>query len=115
MHTNTYLGQRLLFRKVYSWFYVFVPGAINCITESKKAKYDYDDSIYYQLTLFELESPQYDEEKAKSKGKIFTLTRDTNASGNIDIDDLEWHYLEGDGDFRSPEVKALRDEVRTPA
>ena len=80
-------------------------------TESKKAKYDYDDSIYYQLTLFELESPQYDEEKAKSKGKIFTLTRDTNASGNIDIDDLEWHYLEGDGDFRSPEVKALRDEA----
>jgi hypothetical protein len=29
----------------------------------------------------------------------------------IDIDDLEWQYLEGDGDFRSDEVKALRNEA----
>lgn len=34
-----------------------------------------------------------------------------NRSGAVDIDDLEWHYLEGDGDFRSDEVKALRDEA----
>ena len=27
------------------------------------------------------------------------------------MDDLEWHYLEGDGDFRSDEVKKLRDEA----
>ena len=32
-------------------------------------------------------------------------------SGIIDINDLEWHYLDGDGDFRSDEVKALRDEA----
>ena len=65
----------------------------------------------YQLSFFELESPQYDEDKTKTHGKIFTLTRDSNKSGVIDIDDLEWTYLEGDGDFRSDEVKALRDEA----
>ncbi len=66
---------------------------------------------YYQLSLFESESPQFDENKTKTHGKIFTLTRDSNKSGTIDIDDLEWQYLEGDGDFRSEEVKALRDEA----
>jgi hypothetical protein len=52
----------------------------------------------------------FDIDKTRIKGKIFELTRDTNGSGRIDIDDLEWHYLEGDGDFRSPEVCALRDQ-----
>ncbi len=66
---------------------------------------------YYQLSIFELESPQFDEDKTKTHGKLFTLTRDSNKSGVIDIDDLEWDYLEGDGDFRSDEVKALRDEA----
>ena len=66
---------------------------------------------YYQLSLFESESPQFDESKTKTHGKIFTLTRDSNKSGAIDIDDLEWQYLDGDGDFRSEEVKALRDEA----
>lgn len=74
--------------------------------EAKKAKYEQ----YHQMTLFETFFPQYDEEKAKTKGKIFTLTRDKNRSGKIDYDDLEWKYLEGDGDFRSDEVKKLRDE-----
>ena len=72
--------------------------------ESKK----YKD---YQPTLFETESPLFDVDKTRIKGKIFELTRDANGSGRIDIDDLEWHYLEGDGDFRSPEVCALRDQA----
>ena len=38
------------------------------------------------------------------RGKIFVLDRDVNRSGRIDIDDLEWDYLQGDGDFRSDEV-----------
>lgn len=67
--------------------------------------------IPYQLTLFETEAPQYEESKTRSHGKIFTLTRDKNQSGRIDIDDLEWSYLEGDGDFRSEEIKTLRDEA----
>ena len=65
----------------------------------------------YQLSLFEEFSPQFDEDKTKTHGKIFTLTRDSNKSGMIDIDDLEWQYLEGDGDFRSDEVKALCEEA----
>ena len=65
----------------------------------------------YQLSLFEEEAPQFDESKTTTHGKFFTLTRDSNKSGVIDIDDLEWQYLEGDGDFRSDEVKALRDEA----
>ncbi len=72
--------------------------------ESKKYK-------YYEPSLFETESPQYDIDKTRTKGKIFELTYDTNQNGRIDIDDLEWHYLEGDGDFRSKEVCQLRDEA----
>ncbi len=72
--------------------------------ESKK----YKD---YEPTLFETESPWFDADKTRIKGKIFELTRDTNQNGRIDIDDLEWHYLDGDGDFRSPEVCALRDQA----
>ena len=67
--------------------------------------------IPYQLSLFESQSPQFDENKTRSRGKIFTLERDKNKSGNVDIDDLEWSYLEGDGDFRSEEVTKLRDEA----
>ena len=65
----------------------------------------------YQLTVFEMASPKFDQDKTKTHGKIFTLTKDINHSGTIDIEDLEWQYLEGDGDFRSDEVKALRDEA----
>lgn len=65
----------------------------------------------YQLTIFETSSKEYDEKKTRVKGKIFTLTRRKNKTGRIDIDDLEWHYLKGDGDFRSDEIKALRDEA----
>ena len=73
--------------------------------ESKKYKTD------WQPTLFETENPLYNVDKSRVKGKIFTLDHDTNNSGRIDIDDLQWNYLEGDGDFRSAEVTALRDEA----
>lgn len=64
------------------------------------------------LTLFEQNSPLYDEELHDIRGKLFTLTHDTDGSGNIDMDDIEFSgYLEGDGDFRSEEVKKLRDEA----
>ena len=65
----------------------------------------------YQLSLFETESPKFDITKTNSHGKIFTLEKDINKSGKIDINDLEWNYLNGDGDFRSDEVKKLRDEA----
>jgi hypothetical protein len=72
--------------------------------DSKTYKYG------YQPTLFELNDAQYDAEKTTKNGKIFTLTRDRSGDRKIDVDDLEWRYLEGDGDFRSDEVTKLRDE-----
>ena len=65
--------------------------------------------IPYQPTLFEIDSPEFDEEKTYENGKIFTLTRDMTGDGAINVDDLEWAYLGGDGDFRSDEITALRD------
>lgn len=63
----------------------------------------------YQPTLFEIMNPQYDKVKTFENGKIFTLTHDTSGDGRIDVDDLEWRYLDGDGDFRSDEIKKIRD------
>lgn len=65
----------------------------------------------YQPTLFETESPLFCKDKTRIKGKIFTLDRDTTKKGKIDIQDLKWNYLEGDGDFRSQEVIKLREEA----
>ena len=65
----------------------------------------------YQVTMFEKNDPQFDENKTKKNGKIFTLTHDKSGDGKIDVNDLVWHYLEGDGDFKSNEIKALRDEA----
>lgn len=65
--------------------------------------------IPYQPTLFEIDSPEFDEEKTYENGKIFTLTRDMTGDDVINVEDLEWSYLEGDGDFRSDEITALRD------
>ena len=73
--------------------------------ESKNYKTD------WQPTLFETENPLYNADKSRVKGKIFTLDHDTNTNGRIDINDLQWQYLDGDGDFRSAEVTALRDEA----
>jgi len=46
-----------------------------------------------------------------TNGKIFTLSRDRTGDKVINVDDLEWGYLDGDGDFRSDEIRALRDEA----
>lgn len=67
--------------------------------------------IPYQPTLFEMQDPKYNENLTRSRGKIFVLERDKNKDKKVNIDDLEWHYLEGDGDFRSAEVTKLRDEA----
>lgn len=73
--------------------------------ESKHYKSDWTP------TLFETQDPRFNAAKSAVCGKIFTLSGDANSNGRIDIDDLEWDYLEGTGDFRSAEVTALRDEA----
>ena len=73
-----------------------------------------DSKLYksnYQPTLFETESPKFDESKTVKNGKIFTLEHDKSGDGKIDVNDLEWTYLSGDGDFKSDEIKKLRDEA----
>lgn len=68
--------------------------------------------VNYQPTLFEMESPAFDATKTHTNGKKFTLEgKDINGDGVVNIEDLRWEYLNGDGDFRSPEVTALRDEA----
>ena len=74
--------------------------------ESKNVKVE-----NYQPTLFETQSPKFDKEKTNIKWKIFILDQDTNQNWKIDIDDLQRDYLEWDWDFRSDEIKKLRDEA----
>ena len=73
--------------------------------ESKKYK------MPYQYTLFETEAPHFDADKSKTHGKIFILDRDINGDNRVDINDLKWNYLEGDGDFRSKEIRKLLEEA----
>ena len=72
---------------------------------SKNPKPDFD----WQPTLFEFEDEKYNAEKSPKNGKIFTLTDKDEPPRNIDK--LDWNYLVGDGDFRSDEVRKLRDEA----
>lgn len=67
--------------------------------------------IPYQPTLFEMEDKKFDAVKTKANGKIFTLTSDKTRDSVINVEDLEWTYLEGDGDFRSEEIIKLRNEA----
>ena len=73
--------------------------------ESKKYK------MPYEPTLFETQQPYFDNDKSKTHGKIFVLDRDVTGDNRINIEDLQWQYLEGDGDFRSREIRKLRDEA----
>ena len=45
------------------------------------------------------------------RGKVMVLDHDLGGDGRVGRDDFQWDYLEGDGDFRSDEVTALRDEA----
>lgn len=68
--------------------------------------------VNYAPTLFELGDPKFDQTKTRANGKKFVLElHDLNGDGTVNIDDLQWEYLAGTGDFRSTEVTALRDEA----
>lgn len=68
------------------------------------------EHVMVQLSLFESESPKFDKNKTNTHGKVFIIDRDENNSGRIDINDLKWDYLDGDGDFRSDEVEKYLDK-----
>lgn len=92
--------ERLGLRKLISTSYAI---------ERKQERYGVQLSLFE--TEFETQSLKYDKKKTRSHGKIFILDRDENHDQRIDIDDLKWDYLKGDGDFRSKEVTKLRDEA----
>ena len=102
--------ERFGLKKLISTSYAAASKNISAAKNAKGTKGKKDVS-WYQPSLFEQESPQYDEKKTAVKGKIFVLDHDTNANGKIDFEDLEWEYLQGDGDFRREEVCKLRDEA----
>jgi hypothetical protein len=64
--------------------------------------------INYQPTLFEQTGLKFDKGLTNIKGKVFTLTARKQKGS---FDDLQWEYLKSDGDFRSDEIKKLRDEA----
>ncbi|MBR1526770.1 MAG: adenine-specific methyltransferase EcoRI family protein [Prevotella sp.] len=73
--------------------------------ESKKYK------TAFQPTLFETSQPYYNIDKSKTNGKIFVLEHDVSGDNRVNIEDLQWQYLEGDGDFRSKDIRKLRNEA----
>lgn len=65
-----------------------------------------------KTTDFEKNSDKYDADKHLSHGKLFVLDRDSCLNTEkIDHESIKFEYLDGDGDFRSDEVKKLRDEA----
>ena len=56
--------------------------------------------------------PQFDASKDFQHGRIYTLEADDLTNVDYELKALKnWRYLNGDGDFRSEEVKRLRDEA----
>ena len=86
-------------------------GIKKIISTSYAPKSNMEGQFYEpEPTLFNYD--QYDEAKDYERGKIFILDgTDKNNDGRINIEDIEWEYLQGDGDFRSDEIKGLRDEA----
>lgn len=68
--------------------------------------------------LFDIEtdSDQFDESKTNTRGRILTMDHlvfddDIGLTHDELRKNFNWEYLDGDGDFRSAEVKRLRDEA----
>ena len=78
-----------------------------CTTYAHESK---NGDFEYKINEKELNSKKYDSSKTRTHGKVLIIDGDRDNSGKIDINDLDWDYLEGDGDFKSDEVIKLRDE-----
>lgn len=73
--------------------------------EAKAKKYGGDMSLYSYAQEHGAAVPK------NERGRIYVLERGAKRNGRLDIGALSWEYLKGDGDFRSDEVSALRDEA----
>lgn len=89
----------------------FIEYGIRKLISTSYAPNSNDNGAYYAPTLFETTDPQYDAVKTRANGRLFTLeNKDISDDGVVNIEDLQWRYLQGDGDFRSHELTSLRDE-----
>ena len=53
---------------------------------------------FYQPSLFETDDSKFDDAKTRVNGKKFVLeSNDVNGDGVININELQWDYLDGDG------------------
>ena len=76
------------------------------------APHSNQDGLFQVDIPEEMQAPHYDPELSETRGRVRVLEReDLNGDGKFDRADMKWGYLEGDGDFRSAEVTALRDEA----
>lgn len=90
----------------------FVDYGIKKLISTSYAPDSNPAGAFYRPTLFETDDPKFDAAKTRIKGKKFVLEpTDLNGDGVVNIEDLQWEYMEGGGDFRSAEVTALRDEA----
>ena len=78
-----------------------------CVSYANKSK---NKNFNYKITELEINSEQYNSLKTETQGKILIINKEDNNSEKIEINNIKWDYLEGDGDFRSEEVIRLRDE-----
>ena len=70
------------------------------------------DGAFYEAEETVIQAAHYDPALDYERGKIFVLDgTDLNSDGRVNKEDFRWDYLQGDGDFRSAEVTALRDEA----
>ena len=70
------------------------------------------EGAFYEAEDAVIQAAHYDPALDYERGKIFVLDgTDLNSDGRVDKSDFRWEYLAGDGDFRSDEVTALRDEA----
>lgn len=86
-------------------------GIKKLISTSYAPKSNMNGAFYipHESLFFE---DKFDKDKDFERGKIFVLDgQDVNQDGRVNIEDFTWEYLEGDGDFRSEEITALRDEA----
>lgn len=93
------------------------------LREAKKRKYDEFYTLYQEIEAEVNAYLDYDPDTFANKTVLlpcddpewsnftFVLDHDINKNGRIDIDDIQWSYLNGDGDFMSDEVTKLRDEA----
>lgn len=87
----------------------YAPASNPAVTEKGQMLLDF--------ALGEDQDEKFNEDDTWLRGRIYVMEqgKDLNDDGRLNKEDLQWDYLEGDGDFRSEEVTKLRDEADMPS